>query len=356
MTEVDNIVKEINSIFGEGTMALGNDEAFRVKYWPTGIMPVDHILNGGIPAGRFIEIFGDYSSLKSYIALKAIATVQSLGGKVALIDTEHAYDADWAEAIGIDTTKLMLQQPPNAEAAIGVMELLVRNQFDLIVWDSIAASQPKQYEEAKPGEDKAPAALARVMSNGLRRLNSVNKKTAILAINQTRVNVGMTYGGAREAIPGGKSMPFYASFRMRLTKAGRINEEIKVHDGEKLVGGKKIVSMKIKMTLEKSKLSKPFSEEWFLYNLGSGSIDETMFLISQGIEAGLILDKQGRFTIPGVLDKSIHGKPRFKQHVEDNEEVMEWLTNEVMGPDYLKSLGKLKSPGRSKGGRRKKVS
>lgn len=327
------LAAQINSALGDGTIRLGSDPSLEVRYWPTGVLPIDYLLNGGVPAGRFIEIFGDYSTLKSFIAQKAIATVQAMGGRTALVDTEHAFDPVWGGKLGIDLPQLLLQQPNTAEDGVAVMEVLVRDQYDLIVWDSIATSQPKQYREAKPGEsaDIAPAGLARVMSAGLRRLNSANKKTSIMALNQTRVNVGMTYGGVRDTTPGGKAMPFYASYRLKLVKAGKITEDVKVHDGEKLVPGKRVLAQKIKASLEKSKLSAPFQETWFLYDLRTGDVDEAAFLMSQGLERGQIKEGSGgRFTIPGILDTSIHGKPKFKQWLLDNPEVLEWLKTEII--------------------------
>lgn len=356
-SKTKEILAELNNLFGPGTIVLGSDPSLAVKFWPTGVLPIDYLLNGGLPAGRFIEIYGDYSTLKSFIALRALATVQAMGGKVYLVDTEHAYDPEWAAMLGVDTDALILSQPETAEEGLSVMELLIRANYDLVVWDSIATSQPKQYREAKPGEDLAPAGLARVMSAGLRRLNSVNKSTAVLALNQTRINVGMTYGGSKEAVPGGKAMPFYASYRVRLTKAGKVTEDTKIHDGEKMVGAKKVVAHKIKASLEKSKLSAPYTETWFLFDLATGAVDEEGFLLSQGLESGAISEAAGgRFTIPDVLDASIHGKPKFKAFLKENPEVIKWLKDTLMGTPSVASPGSQEKPAKKKAGRPKKKS
>ncbi len=355
MTTAADVAKELNAAFGEGTIMLGNDPSLEVKFWPTGLLPIDYLLNGGLPTGRFVEVYGDYSTLKSYVAYHALGSVQRMGGKVALIDTEHAYDPEWAEILGVDTKNLLLMTPDTAEDGVRTLEALVRARYDLLVWDSIAASQPRQYWEAAPGEDKAPAALARMMSAALRRLNSANKHTSILALNQTRVNVGMTYGGSNEAVPGGKAMPFYASYRVRLVRAGKITEDVKVHDGEKLVGSKRVIAHKIKASLEKSKLSAPYTETWFLFDLESGEIDEEAFLMSQGIEAGLITEASGRYSVPRQQVKSIHGKPKFKQYLAENPEVKRWLKKEVMGESSIASPGD-SEPAKKKAGSRKRKS
>lgn len=358
MPTAGELADQINATLGAGTVRLGNDPSLRINYWPTGVQAIDYLLQGGLPTGRIVEFYGDYSTLKTYVALRALGSVQQLGGSVAIVDTEHAWDADWAEELGVDTNAILVQWPDTAEDGIAMMEAMVRSHFDLIVWDSIASSQPKQYAEAKPGDDIAPAALARVMSNGLRRINSANRSTAVLALNQTRVNVGMTYG-SKETTPGGRAMPFYASYRVRLTKAGKVTEAVKVHDGEKNVSGTRTIAMKIKATLEKSKLSKPFSETWFLYDLATGSIDDVMFLISQGLEHGLIVEHSkskgpSYYEIPEVTEKPLYGLPKFKQFVIDNPEVIEWLTQEVMPESSVASPGNPDVPVKKKAGGRKR--
>ena len=64
------------------------------------------------------------------------------GSHLLLRQTEHAYDPDWAAAIGVNTADLIYQSPETGEEAIDVSEVLVRNGVDLIVWDSVAATLP----------------------------------------------------------------------------------------------------------------------------------------------------------------------------------------------------------------------
>ena len=102
-TKAQNLMAEINAILKGPVLRMGSDLALRVEYLPTNVLPIDLLLQGGIPRGRFVEFYGDYSTLKSYVGLKAIATTQASGGVCALIDTEHSYDPSWAATLGIDT-------------------------------------------------------------------------------------------------------------------------------------------------------------------------------------------------------------------------------------------------------------
>ena len=320
---------EINSLY-PGALTTASDPDLQVVRWPTGVLPIDSILDGGIPRGRFIEVFGSYSTLKSYWAYRALASVQAMGGKIALIDYEHSWDPDWGTACGIDVDDMMVARPETAEQGVGILEALIRQKYDLIVWDSIAAAVPRQYATVAPGEDDAPASLARVMSRGLARLTSANKHSSVIFINQTRATIGVTFG-AKTTTSGGKAMGYYASLRMSFVRLGKITEPLKKWDGEKYIDSKRVVGHKILATLEKSKVSAPYSDCHFIFSLKTGDVDNTGWLIGRGLEEGLIQrTKTGHHTIPGVLDKAIHGAAKFREWVDDNEEVVEWLTEELL--------------------------
>lgn len=325
----DEIAKAINKAMGEGTIILGSDPSLVVEYLPTGCLPFDVLLGGGLPRGRTVEVFGGFSVLKSYMALKALATTQKAGGTCALIDTEHAYDPLWAEALGVDIDSLIVQHPDTGEEAVAVTTTLLKNNIDLIVWDSVAAAFPQAYAEAKPGKDKQPGRLAAMMSKGLARMTASNTSTAMLFINQTRESIGMSFG-PREKPPGGRALPFYASLRLRLTRVGRITKDVQMDDTEKSVSGKETVGYKIKGDLEKSKLNRPHREVYFQYSLEEEAIDEIGFLIAQGLETGLITQpSKAWYTIPEVMEGKLHGRPKLRAWIEGDEEVQQWLAEEI---------------------------
>ena len=289
------IMATVNAAFKQNVIGLASAPSLVVTYIETGVFPFDFLLQGGLPRGRFVEIFGDYSTLKSYVGLKAIASVQRDGGVAALIDTENAFDPQWATSLGVDTSALLYQHPENGEKAIDLAEALIRAKVDLIVFDSVAATLPKSEQQTELGGDKniQPARLASLMSLAMRKLTAANDKTAVLWINQTRVNVGVMFG-SNEAVPGGKALPFYASMRIAFRKAGRVTKDAVIYkDGALVKGGKETVALTIKATLEKSKLNKPFREVYFNFDLTEGATDDIGFLINQGLEAGSVFKSAG---------------------------------------------------------------
>ena len=329
------LMAAINKQFGAGSVGLASDPDLEVRRWPTGLAPIDHALDGGIPRGRFIEVYGPYSTLKSFFLYTALGKVQQAGGKVGLIDTEHSFDPEWATDLGVDVKALFISRPQTAEQGIGVLEALIRQRFDLVGFDSIAAAIPKQHQEVAPGEDTQPGALARVMSKGLARLNAANKHTAAIFINQTRQKIGVTFGPT-ETTSGGLAMGFYASYRMSFRRTGKINEDIEVFDGKAMAKMKQTVAHSISMTLDKSKLSAPHKETLFDFDLTKGRVDNRKFLLAQGIERGIITrSAAGHWNAPSVMDKAIHGKDNFYEYLDTNPEVEEWLMTEIMPTPIL---------------------
>jgi len=331
VSKAQELMAEINKALGEGTVRLGSDESLLVKRLPTGVLPIDHLLDGGIPTGRFTELFGAYSTLKSYVALSCIAQTQKSGGVCAIVDTEHAYDPVWAESIGVNTSDLIYQAPETGEEAIDVTEVLVRNGVDLIVWDSVAATLPQAEGNKRMSKESVqPARLAALMSLGMRKLTAANEHTAILFINQTRLNVGVVFGDP-ETVPGGRALPFYASYRVALRKAGKEKESVDTYDSTgKKTSVNQVTGHKIRATLEKSKLSAPSRDVLFTFDLTSGQVDEIGYALSAGLEKGII-KHEGRSWWVDETEKTV-GAEKFRGWLRDHPEVVEMIRQELLEP------------------------
>lgn len=322
------LAQAINKLLGENTVHLASE--VNIERIPTGVFPIDYLLDGGLPKNRFTEVYGDYSTLKSYIAYKAIAETQKNEGSTALVDTEHSFDPEWAKTLGVDVDELIYLTPQNGEEAVDVTEVLLRQEIDLVVWDSVAALLPQAEEDKREkGVNHQPARLAALMSKGLRKLTAANSNTAVLMINQTRLNVGQMFGNP-ETVPGGKSLPFYAAYRISLRKAGKETETIDIWDGEKTVKSTQISVQKIKAKIEKSKMSKPYSEIFFDFDLKQGKIDELSFLISAGLSNDLILREGVKKWKMANEDQAIVGYQNFVTSLMENPDKIESLKQDLI--------------------------
>lgn len=299
-----DLVKDLNTKLGGDVFFLGSDPKWATRVIPTGIMPMDDLLGGGVPRGRWTELFGDYSSMKSYVGYSTIAQAQQMGLNAALIDTEHAYDPEWLEHLGVDISKLRLAQPETAEEAVDAMEVCIRDNFGLIFVDSVAAMAPQdEVNKRESGENHQPARLAALLSRGARKLTSANTSTAILYANQTRMNIGITFG-SRISTPGGRALPFYASHRISMRKGGKVySDSWTIRDG-KLEKVRTVVATKVIADLEKSKLTAPATQVWFTFEHDLGEIDLVGYLIAKAYEHGAITQaSKGYYQIDGKGSK-----------------------------------------------------
>jgi recombination protein RecA len=319
---LDLALKQIEKTFGKGSiMRLGDEPVQRMDVVSTGSLTLDAALGvGGVPRGRVIEIYGPESSGKTTLATHIIAEAQKLGGTCAFIDAENAFDASYAEKLGVDLDSLLVSQPDTGEDALNICDTLVRSgALDVIVIDSVAALVPRAEIEGDMG-DSHVGLQARLMSQALRKLTgTINRtRTVLVFINQIREKIGVMFGNP-ETTSGGRALKFYASVRMDIRRIGAIK------DGTEVVGNR------TRVKVVKNKVAPPFREAEFdiVYGEGISSLGE---LIDLGVERD-ILQKSGSWYAYGDL-KVGQGRDAAKQWLRENDslraEIREQL-REVLG-------------------------
>jgi recombination protein RecA len=330
------ILDFVNSQLGKNALRMASDKYFEVQYLPTGLVPIDHLLKGGIPFGRFVVFHGDYSSLKSYIGLCAIAQAQKRGLTAALIDTEHAFDPGWAASLGINLSQLIIEQPETGERAIDLAEALIRAEVNLIVFDSVAAALPMAEQKKSMEDPTQMARQAAMMSKAMRKLTAANKKTAVIWINQTRVNVGVMFGNP-ESVPSGKALPYYASYIIGMYKAGQVVEDRHFYktgpDGRPVKkSAKLVVGQQIRAVVAKSKLNSPHRETTFAFSLRECAVDDWSYMANLALDEGLVGYDRGKWWLADD-PKAKKTTADFRGHV-DLETLKKMLTGMVEGVAY----------------------
>ncbi len=307
---LNSTIAMIEKQYGKGAiMKLGDANVnAEIEVIPTGCLSLDLALGiGGVPRGRIMEVYGPESSGKTTVALHIIAEAQKMGVVAAFIDAEHALDAQYANALGVNINELYLSQPDTGEQALEICESLVRSSaVDIIVIDSVAALTPKAEIEGDMG-DSHVGLLARLMSQALRKLTAITNrsKTCVIFINQLREKVGVMFGNP-ETTPGGKALKYFASLRLDIRKADALKT-----DGD-------IIGNRTKCKVVKNKLAPPFKVAEFDIIYGHG-ISQEGCLIDLGVEFGILTKSGSWFNYND--DKLAQGREKLREHLKNNPEL-----------------------------------
>ena len=314
---LDAALTQIERSFGKGSiMRLGDNPIVEVEFIPTGSIGLDYALGvGGIPRGRVTEIYGPESSGKTTMALHFIAEAQKAGGTAAFIDAEHALDATYARALGVDTDNLLVSQPDTGEQALEICETLVRSgAIDIIIVDSVAALTPKSEIEGDMG-DSHMGLQARLMSQALRKLTAIisKSKTSLVFINQIRMKIGVMFGNP-ETTTGGNALKFYSSVRMDIRRIATIK------DNNEPIGSR------TRVRVVKNKIAPPFRETEFDIIYGKG-VSRSGELVDKAVDCGII-EKSGSWFSYGS-ERLGQGREKAKQFLEDSPEIADNILHQV---------------------------
>lgn len=320
------VLNQIERNFGKGAiMRLGDAVQMRVETIPSGALTLDLALGGGLPKGRIIEIYGPESSGKTTLALHAIAEVQKSGGVAAFVDAEHALDPTYSEALGVDIANLLVAQPDTGEAALEIVDQLVRSAaVDLVVIDSVAALVPRAEIEGEMGDTQV-GLQARLMSKALRKIagNIGKSGCTVIFLNQLRQKIGITYGNP-EVTTGGNALKFYASIRLDIR---RIQTLKKGNEGE--------YGIRAKVKVAKNKVAPPFRIAEFDIIFGHG-ISRIGCLLDLAEKTDVIIRKGAWYSYQG--DNIAQGRDNAVNYLEQNLQMVEEVEQEVKSKLDINSL------------------
>ena len=252
--------KAIEKKEGEGSVfQLGSAKAnLKIHRWSTGIEDLDHILGGGMPEGRIVEIFGAESSGKTSLAYHLCALHE-----LALnIPIEGTFDAKRAASFGNKKGQMLIYRAKYGEQALNRAMDFGEAGCPIIVIDSIPSCIPKvDMDKARKDLEDGTGigGIARLMGKALPPLEEIIEitGTTVILINQIRDKMNAMMFGEKTDTPGGHKLRHACSVRIQVSRKAWI--DIPNKDAKNSATTEKIgLIMKVKVV--KSKVCNPMGE------------------------------------------------------------------------------------------------
>jgi recombination protein RecA len=235
--------------------------------------------NGGFPVGRVSEITGLEQSGKSLLAAHSLLNTQRKGGLAVYIDTENAIATEYLNAIGLNLKEMLYIPLETVEDIFETVEVIIdkvrssdKNRLVTIVVDSIAGASTKTEMAADFDKDGYATAKALIISKAMRKITNLigRERICLIFTNQLRQKLNAPAFSDPWTAPGGRSIPFHASVRIRLSSIGAIKT--------KKDGRDEIVGSRVKAKLVKNRCGPPLRECEYEVYFDSGIDDYSSWL------------------------------------------------------------------------------
>ena len=319
---------KLNKTYGVGTvLALDSKTSGDYDVISTGSVGFDYITLGvgGFVKGRLYELMGWEGTGKSTICGHAAAECQRKGGTVLYIDGEHAVDKNYFQALGVDTTKMLIAQPACGEEGFNIaMEMINTGEVDLIIIDSDSSLIPKKVLDGEVG-DSSIGKKAVLNSNAYPKLKTAlsANNVCVVVISQYREKIGVMFGNPTTT-QGGHALKFYSDVRIEVSRS-------LAKEGDVTYGNL------TKVKAIKNKMNPPYRLSTFeiVYGEGIDKVGEILNLMNE-YEVGRKYGKTMTF------NETKYDLEQFKQMLLDNpefnEEIKAAILNKIKQADVQQEV------------------
>ncbi len=315
---------------------------------PTGSLLLDEALSsGGLPKGRIIQYYGPPGSGKSLMSMSAMAEAQKEDPDAlqVFIDAEGTFVPGWAEALGVDTSRVLLIEEdlavngrkcfemllgtPKEDAKShilvgkkqeGLLDKIVKKEINinLIVLDSLGAIIP-------PGEDISAVGkmnmslLARFLTTTFRKLSLEIKKANIpfVVINHKKDSMDMY---TSHTFSGGNTYSHFLSANVYF-EGLRGKDNTILNDKEEKIGHT------IRATIEKSKFGPHPRKCEFKVNFSVGVVDRHEEVAQLALDYNIVHKPSSVSHEYG--DRKWVGFPKFCEGIKEDPELMAELMQKI---------------------------
>ncbi len=324
MKKSKDLLQELQDKYGDN---------FLIKEYPnghptisTGSLAIDVSTGvGGIPVGRYTEIYGPEAGGKTTLCLSICRNALKLGLSVLYVDVEHSVDFPYVKVILgdlYDKKNILIVQPVTAEDAFDMAETGIDNNYGCIIFDSVASIAPE--EEMDKDYGKQSIGLSPRLTNQFLKKTKAkirDKETVFVITNQIRANIGAYVGGY--TTPAGYALKHYTSLRIYLSKGPTIEDS-----EDKGIGNY------INFVIKKNKLGIPYRQAETNIIYGKG-IDYYRDVLKFGTLLGVIKSRGPYFAFG---DTTLgQGGTKSIEYLAGNPEVLDKVVEmcyNVVGVQY----------------------
>lgn len=370
MGKLDILIKDFNKQYKEEIAARGIARIETQKI-PFSSPRANYMLYGGIPRGRIIEFAGEENGGKTTTALDIAANAQPLfkqewedeinelqaitklkkeeqtrldylkarGPKqIVYADCENTLDEDWARNLGVDVDNMVILKPMS-QTAEQIFEMLLQtietDEVGLVVIDSLGVMLSAQAYE-KSMEEKTYGGIAAALTLFSKKAELLCSKynCTLIGINQMREDMNSPYGGM--ITTGGKGWKHNCSVRLMFQKGSYIDErgnEIR-RSSESPAGNLVMIN------IAKTKVCKPDRRVGFYTLRYDTGIDKVADTVEVALKYGIINQAGAWFTFVDIDTGEIisddegeqiklQGKPNLIEYLEDNQYLLEEITEKI---------------------------
>jgi recombination protein RecA len=251
----------------------------------------------GIQGGSIVMLLAEPGHGKTTMALDLIAQAQQKGElkeievkidkgmriiNALFVDLERTFDAEYASRIGVDVNKLAVYKPNYAEQALPVIEHLLEQGLQLVVFDSVPAMITKDEFDKDVDEPARMAGSANLLARWLVRLLGLvdNADALFVFINQYRANISPMARSEKKPY-GTRALRYFSKIILELVKIK--NEEDR---------------STIQMTVSKNKQAPEGQKVEYLMRKGQG-MSAAHDVFACAVDAGLIRKSGSWFEYDG---------------------------------------------------------
>lgn len=330
MPSADDIAKRYEKKYGHKSAASGRFQP-HTDVTPTGILALDYALGtGGWPEGTLIEVFGPPDIGKSsIIGINGIIEAQKMGKMCGLVALEPGFDPMWAEKLGVDLDKLVIQWPDDGQEAFDMLfDFVMDDDIHFIVFDSIGAVlRPSEAgDKGKPSQGGQSA----LITWGVKRIQTPTwkRQKTVIFLNQIRDDMNARIPGMVES-PGGHALKHSAEIRIQL-KPGKDRYTAKI-DGEDVMIGRSVVAV-IKRTKKDEGSNKRAVFDFYGMETDDApfGVDRASDVIQTAMRAGVIKRSGPSYQHAAFPGGKLLGGKAVGEFFVQNPSVVDVIRDEVL--------------------------